>query len=207
MTIRYLIFIASLTAVISSCGNPAPLTVEPISAELNQKFLTGKGLDRHYFGTRDVVQYYQVSNFSNLPAAAVLNKLNNFVNTHYRFGKTDSLQNLTVLFYRKQLLVNYSKLVYASARDNEYRTLDGQTGNLVARIQYTLLTGKRQVARRMLFYTNGVKQLAQADTISLTPALSKGEGDRTDRHLYRVFTITPSPLERAGVRRFWRGLG
>jgi hypothetical protein len=66
-----------------SCNGHAAFTIEFISKEFNERFLTGEMLEPSYFSTKDVMQYYQVSNFSALLPKDQLAKLSVFTNFRY----------------------------------------------------------------------------------------------------------------------------
>lgn len=163
------IFLISLAFLGYSCNNHAPLLVEPISQEYNDSFLTGKGLDARYFSTKDVVQYYQVSNFSSLPPHVVLAKLGDFAKAHYPLNRIDSIKNLSLFFYEKKLFTDYSKQVYESARDNENRTLEGYADDLIAWIIYERLKNDNfKVVRSRYFISHhNQKPVELRDTFTL----------------------------------------
>ena len=154
----------------SSCDNKQEFSIKPISQEYNERFLTGKGLDARYFSTKDVVQYYQVSDFNSLSPPSLLTKLGAFVDVRYRAKMRDSVKNLNVLFYRKKWFAGYSKHLYESARDNEPRTLEGYSDDLVAWITYERLKGNDKKLIRIRYYfspAKGLKPLEQRDTVVL----------------------------------------
>jgi hypothetical protein len=152
-----------------SCNRHAALTIEPISKEFNERFLTGEMLDSSYFSTKDVMQYYQVSNFGALSPENLLAKLSWFTSSRYDLKKMDTVNNLTLFFYRKRMFVDYSDHLYESARDNENRTLEGYSNDLIAYITYERLkTDRRRVkVHKYLFTTNDYKPLGQTDTITV----------------------------------------
>ena len=126
----------SLILGFNSCGDNTNLVIEPISVEFNGRFLTGEGLDTHYFSTTDVMQYYQISGFEDIPSKELLAKLSNFVDTHYPLSKMTGVNELTVLFYQKRMFVDYSDHLFESARENENRRLEGYSDDLVAFIGF-----------------------------------------------------------------------
>jgi hypothetical protein len=167
MNIKYnTVFIAFFIVVVSSCNNS--LTIEPISKEMNDDFLTGEGLDTSYFNTYDVMQYYQISHYSTLSATELQGKLNKFVQNRYQLKKNDKLNNLTILFYKKKLFGDYEDIVFESARDNENRTLIGYEDNLIARTEFTRLKNENaKAAYWQLLYIKDSKPLSKIDTIEL----------------------------------------
>jgi hypothetical protein len=152
------------------CSNREELSVEPVSKEYNDQFLTGKGLDARFFSTKDVVQYYQVSRFNTLPPKVVLAKLNAFVNARYETSMRDSVSTLNVLFYKKRWFADYDKLVYEAARENENRSLDGHSDDLVAWITYQKVKGDNDklILGRFFFLNHASrKPLEERDTVDL----------------------------------------
>lgn len=165
-----ILFAASFITLYCSCSKNGELSVEPISQEYNEQFLTGKGLDTRFFSTKDVVQYYQVSDFNSSSPSIVLAKLGAFADVRYRARLRNNIKNLNVLFYQKKWFAGYSKHLYESARDNENRALEGYSDDLVAWITYEKLKGddKKLVrTRSYFFHANGGKPSEQRDTVAL----------------------------------------
>lgn len=160
---------ALLCLAILSCNRHSALTIEPISKEFNERFLTGEMMDRSYFSSKDVVQYYQVSNLGALSPKNLLAKLSGFTSSRYDLKKMDTVNNLTVLFYRKRMFVDYSDHLYESARDNDNRTLEGYSNDLMAYITYERLKTDRSKVKvhKYLFSTDDHKPVGQTDTITL----------------------------------------
>ena len=160
---------ALLSLYMLSCNRHAALTIEPISKEFNERFLTGEMMEPGYFSTKDVVQYYQVSNFGALSPKNLLAKLSGFTSSRYDLKKMDTVDNLTVFFYRKRMFVDYSDHLYESARDNDNRTLEGYSNDLMAYFTYERLkTDRRQVkVHKYLFSTDDHKSIERTDTITV----------------------------------------
>lgn len=161
--------LALLCLVMLSCNRYSALTIEPISKEFNERFLTGEMLEPSYFSTKDVMQYYQVYNFGDLSPKDLLAKLSGFTSSRYDLNKMDTVNNLTVLFYRKRMFVDYSDHLYESARDNDNRTLESYSNDLMAHISYERLkTDRRKVKiHKYLFPTDDDKPVEQTDTITV----------------------------------------
>jgi hypothetical protein len=165
-----ILFAASLVTLYCSCTKNNELSIEPISQEYNDRFVTGEGLDARYFSTKDVVQYYKVSGINNFTPQIVLVKLGAFTDAHYKANIRDNVQNLNVLFYREKWFAGYDKHLYESARDNENRTLEGHSDDMVAWITYERLKGDAvKVARTRSFlgHTADAKPLELRDTLAL----------------------------------------
>lgn|GEM_PF-1811695 len=164
------LFAASFITLYCSCTKNNELSIEPISQEYNNRFITGKGLDARYFSTKDVVQYYQVSGINDFTPQIVLVKLGAYTHTHYKANIRNGVQNLNVLFYRKKWLAGYDRHLYESARDNENRSLEGYSDDLVAWITYERLKGDaiKAVRTRSFFgHAAGGKPLELRDTLAL----------------------------------------
>jgi hypothetical protein len=163
--------IGALIMLSCSCSNQKTLLIEPISQEYNERFITLQGLDTSMFSKNDVVQYYQVSDYSDLPGDTVLARLSAFTNVHYKFNNTDlnSVNALNIFFYKKRLFVDYGKNLYTSARDNENKTLEGYSDDLLAWISYQRLKENKQkiIYNRYLFASKEYKALELRDTLSL----------------------------------------
>jgi hypothetical protein len=160
---------ALLCLAMLSCNRHAALIIEPISKDFNERFLTGEMLEPSYFSTKDVMQYYQVSNFDALSPRDLLAKLSGFTSSRYDLKKMDTVNDLTVLFYRKRIFVDYSDHLYESARDNENRTLEGYSNDLMAYITYERLKTDRRkiIVDRYLYPTDDDKPVEQTDTITV----------------------------------------
>jgi len=169
-TPKLIISAALFLTLFCGCGDKSEFSIEPINQEYNEQFLTGKGLDARYFSTKDVVQYYQVSDFNSLSPSNVLTKLGAFVDVRYRGNMRDSIKILNVLFYRKKWMAGYDKHLYESARDNENRTLEGYSDDLVVWMTYERVKGddkKLARTRSYFFPAKGFKPLEQRDTVVL----------------------------------------
>lgn len=142
-------FAISLLTLIGACSRNTKLVVEPINEELNHNFLTGERMDTNYFSTRDVMQYYQVSKYRGLPDHQILKQLDSFAIATYSSKKLDQLQKLSLLFYKKQMLVNYNDHLYESARDNDNRRLEGYADQLLAAIIFERI---KENPKRMSYY-------------------------------------------------------
>jgi hypothetical protein len=155
----------SLLTLIYSCRQNNELVVQPISEEFNNEFLTGK-LDKHYFSTRDVMQYYQVSNFSGLPDQQIFAKLDSFALSTFPLAKLNHLQMLTLLFYEKKMFIDYRDHLYESAQDNDTRRLEGYSDELLATITFERLKEdpKRMSFHRVL-YNKDKLRIKATDTI------------------------------------------
>lgn len=165
-----ILFAASFITLYCSCTKKTEPSIEPISQEYNDRFITGEGLDTRYFSTKNVVQYYQMSGFDDFTPNTMLDKLGAFTDARYKANIRDSVEELNVLFYRERWFAGYDKHLYESARDNENRTLEGHSDDLVAWITYKRLKSNAvKVARTRSFlgHTADARPLELRDTLAL----------------------------------------
>ena len=148
-----------------SCTNNNTMIIEPIDKEFNEQLLTGKGLDSNLFSMKELLQYYQISNFSNLTQNDFQLKLNEFVSENY---KINNFSNFTILFYKKENFVNYSKYVYEAARDNQNGSIEEYKSNLIAKI--VIIKAKddlEKAVRHTTLYDKDSVVLEKIDKINL----------------------------------------
>ena len=150
------------------CNRDQAFMIEPIDAEFNVRLRTGKGLRPELFSTTDVLQYYQIDNCSNLRSADLKRKLNDFSDKYYKQKRLAKIQQLTILFYQKQLFTDYGDHLYECARDNENGTLNGYADYLKARIYFIKLsTDSNKVVRHTNIYNAGNKTVSSIDTLQI----------------------------------------
>ncbi|TDQ07131.1 hypothetical protein [Pedobacter metabolipauper] len=127
------------------------LKIEPIDSSLNERLRTGKGLDLRLFSTKEVFQYYEISNYSQFSSVDFQLKLDDFVKQQYTIRDIAAANNFTILFYKKAFLVNYEGHVYEAARDEENGTLSDYKDNLIALIRYTKGNHGLLIRQRVLY--------------------------------------------------------
>ena len=148
-----------------NCTNNNTMIIAPIDKEFNEQLLTGKGLDSIFFSTKELLQYYQISNFSHLSQNDFQLKLDEFVSKNY---KINNFSDFTILFYKKESFVNYSDYVYEAARDNQNGSIEEYKSNLVAKIVLVKQKGDQEKTdRHMTHYDRGVVVFDKIDRISL----------------------------------------
>jgi hypothetical protein len=141
------------------------MIIESIDKEFNEQLLTGKGLDSNLFSTKELLQYYQISNFSHLSQNDFQLKLNEFVSKNY---KLNNFSNFTILFYKKESFVNYSDYVYEAARDNQNGSIEEYKSNLIAKIVIVkVIDDQEKVVRYTTLYDNDLVVFEKIDKISL----------------------------------------
>ncbi|RZL20474.1 MAG: hypothetical protein EOO89_00100 [Pedobacter sp.] len=154
----------SLLTLIYSCNQQNDLVVQPISEEFNHEYLTG-GLDKNFFNTIDVTQYYQVSNYRNLTDKQILTKLDSFAMASFPPVKFPDIQELTLLFYKKKLFVDYKDHLYESAREDENRHLEGYSDELLAIVTFERIKeNPKKISFDRIVY-NGIHHITANDTI------------------------------------------
>ena len=84
-----------------SCNNNKDMIIDPIDFEFNKQLLTGEGLDPNLFNTKDILQYYQVSNYNDLSKNALELKLDEFITQNYKITDVEGATDFTILFYKK----------------------------------------------------------------------------------------------------------
>ncbi|RZL16450.1 MAG: hypothetical protein EOO89_11500 [Pedobacter sp.] len=158
----------SLLILCYSCTHPKEIAVEPINEEFNNEYLTGKGLDTNFFNTTDVMQYYQVSNHDGLNADQILSNLHDFSMASYPPAKLVHIQQLTILFYKKKLFVDYRDHLYESARDNDTRRLYDYGDELLASISFERIKNDpKKMSLKEFLYDKDKFKKELIDTISV----------------------------------------
>jgi hypothetical protein len=149
-----------------SCHQKNELLIQPIDKSFNQALLTGKGLDKRLYSTKEVMQYYQVSNYADLPGDRLLSALDSFALASFSPAKINHVQQVTVLFYPKNLLVDYQDQLYVSARENDNGRLIGYDKDLLASVSYEKIkeNARKMLVRRLLYQQNKL-WLKTTDTI------------------------------------------
>ena len=149
-----------------NCTSPPALQITPVDAELNHQLLTGEGLDARLFDVRQPVQYYEAANLDALAPEAAQVALDSFVRHQYTHADLEHLQQLTVLFYRPMLLVDYRTEAYEAARDSEMGFLAEHHDALAAQVRLEKLGGpaQRWVWSRVLYHQQAIR-LRATDTL------------------------------------------
>jgi hypothetical protein len=144
------------------------MTIEPIDKEFNEQLLTGKGLDANLFNLKEVLQYYQVSNYEELSDDELELKLDAFIIETYKIKEPANYNELSILFYKKQEGINYSKQLYESARDNQNGMLEEHKSNLVSIIRIERIKEvDDRLIRHKIFYKKDKDAIERTDTLSI----------------------------------------
>jgi hypothetical protein len=77
------------------------MTTTPVDEELNEKLVSGKGLDPNYFSTRNIFQYYEISDFKQLPENDFETTLDDFIINQYAFADVSKSDEFIIRFYKK----------------------------------------------------------------------------------------------------------
>lgn len=152
-----------------SCNNNKDIIIEAIDFEFNKQLLTGEGLDPNLFNTKDILQYYQVSNYNDLSKNALELKLDEFITQNYKITDVEGATDFTILFYKKNSIVNYSEYLYEAARDNQNGGIAEYKENLIAKIRLTKAKeSKEKIIRKLTIYDNDLVVLDNENTIQLS---------------------------------------
>lgn len=129
------------------------MTIIPVDEELNEKLVSGKGLDPNYFSTKNIFQYYEISDFKHLPENDFKTTLDDFIIKQYAFADVSKSDEFIIRFYKKKILTDYGDHVYEAARDDESGSIWEHQDNLAAMIWLSALDkGNKKVVRRLIRY-------------------------------------------------------
>ena len=157
-----------LIGTVFGCAKTSTMTIEPIDKELNGRLLTGKNLDTRLFSTKDLLQYYEVSDFSGLNPAAIQEKIDSFIKAKYKSTDLSHANQITFLFYKKDLFTDYGKYVYEAARDTEAGFLSDYPDKLVSQVEFLKIKGDaNKVLRRRTVYQKEEILLSKEDTLNI----------------------------------------
>ena len=157
-------FFLSIIINFYSCNNNKDMIIDPKDSEFNKQLLTGEGSDPNLFNTKDILQYYQVSNYNDLSK-----KLNEFITQNYKIADVDGATDFTILFNKKKSMVNYSEYLYEAARDNQNGGIAEYKENLIAKIRLTKAKeSKEKIIRKLTIYDNDLVVLDNENTIQLS---------------------------------------
>lgn len=150
-----------------SCNNNKYMIIDPIDLEFNKQLLTAKGLDPNLFNPKEILQYYQISNYSDLSKKELELKFDEFIIQNYKFEDIRSTTDFSILFYKKKTMVNYSRYLYEAARDNQNGSITEFKENLVAKIKLTNLkeNKEKKIVRKLICYYNDLVVINKEDTI------------------------------------------
>lgn len=144
------------------------MTIEPIDKEFNQRLLDAEHLDDRLYSTKDLLQYYEVSGFENLKPEGIQKEIDSFITANYKLENVVIPNQLTFLFYKKELMTDYGKYVYEAARETETGLLPDYNNNLLSRVQFSKVPGNNnKIVRARMVYDNNIKLLVLHDTIDV----------------------------------------
>jgi hypothetical protein len=143
------------------------MTIEPIDKEFNEQLLTGKGLDSNLFSTKEIIQYYKIGNYEELKAEEFTLKLNQFIIENYKFNDIKDKKDFTLLFYKNDILADYNKYLYESARDNQNGYLENYSENLVLKIRLKAKSDLNKIKSQISFYKKNKYEKEYNDNIIL----------------------------------------
>ncbi len=144
------------------------MTIEPIDKELNGRLLTGKNLDTRLFSTKDLLQYYEVSDYKGLKPEAIQKKIDGFIKAKYKSSDLSQANQITFLFYKKDIFTDYRKYVYEAARDTEAGFLSEYPDRLVSQVEFLKIKGDDiKILRRRTVYRKEEILLSKEDTVNI----------------------------------------
>ena len=159
--------VALLIFALSGCKTANTFSISPIDEEFNAKLLTGKDLDKSFFSSRDLLQYYEVSGQEGLSETDLLNRLDQYVATHYKLDTLKTMKTLSIFFYEKTAFSDYSKSLYRDVRESENGSLPDQKDHLIALFSYKrLLEGRGGIQRNRFIYQDTKSIIDKTDTIA-----------------------------------------
>ncbi len=144
------------------------MTIEPIDKEFNQRLLDAEHLDDRLYSTKDLLQYYEISGFENTVPEIVQKHIDSFITANYNLENVVIPNQLTILFYKKELTADYGKHVYEAARETETGLIPDYNNNLLSRVQFSKAPGNdNKILRARIVYDNNTKLLVLHDTLEL----------------------------------------
>lgn len=148
------------------------MTIEPIDKELNGRLLTGKNLDARLFSTRDLLQYYEVSDYKGFKPEDIQKKIDSFINAKYKSSDLSQANQITFLFYKKDIFTDYREYVYEAARDTEAGFLSEYPDRLVSQLEFLKIKGDAlKILRRRTVYQKEEILLSKEDTVNIKAVL------------------------------------
>lgn len=150
-----------------SCSNNA-VAIEPIDAELNQQILTGNGLDNNLFNRKEITQYYQISNYEELPTTKLEDELNNYVSVNYNLKQLATFRQVNIIFYQKRLFKDYSDHLYTLVQESDSGYLTDYKDDLVGVVSFKQLKGKNgKLLRKTRIIQNSENTFRHTDTLTV----------------------------------------
>jgi len=117
-----LFFIILITSNLYNCKMNNNMIIKPIDKELNEGFLTGKGLYSNLFNTTGVIQYYTIKNYD---TTDFIPKIEQFIIKQYKYEDIIKTKQVIISLYKERFLGYSRRSLYESARDNEFGGIEG----------------------------------------------------------------------------------
>ena len=159
--------------------------IDAVDKELNTSLMTLKGLDSRLFSTKEKLQYFEISGFSDLKPSDLKLKLTEFITKNYNLNEISKADEFTFMFYKKSLFVDYREYVYEAARDTERGTIEEYKDNLIAQVWFTNSTDRKSI-RHVALYNKDIQLLNEADTIEIKSITRKSTASSATKRLASV---------------------
>ena len=159
--------VALLVFALSGCKTATTFSITPIDKAFNAKLLNGKDLDKSFFSSSDLLQYYEVSGQNGLSETELLTRLDQYVAAHYKLDTLKNMKTLSIFFYEKTTFSDYSKSIYRDVRESENGSLPDQKDHLIALFSYKRLLGEQGgIQRNRFVYKDTKNVIDKTDTIA-----------------------------------------
>lgn len=161
MKVKYL----SVLVVVSlcACAKRDGIVIEPIDEELNRQLITGERLNVNLFSSRNIVQYYQISNSDTDKSQELRAAIDEMIQRNYSPTMISSFETMIIHIYRKGIFDNYEDEVYQAARDNEFGSLDNRNGDKIGLVYFRTIN--RKLVREVILYHKDSILHAATDTV------------------------------------------
>ena len=124
-------------------------------------------MDKAFFSSTELLQYYEISGQESLASPDLLSKLDDYIKQRYDFGKLPHMKRLTIFFYEKTLFNDYSKSLYRDVRESENGSLPDQKDHLIALFGYNRFPNQPDALERNRYiYKDAKNVIDKTDTIS-----------------------------------------
>ena len=177
---KHFLVILAVSSVFSCTNNK--FKIEAVDKDLNSSLITLKGLDARLFSSKEKLQYFEISGYSELKAVNLKNKLTVFITKNYNLDEISKADEFTFMFYKKSPFVNYRKYVYEAARDTERGIIEEYKDNLVAQVWFTKSADGKSI-RHATIYDKEVQLLNEADTIEIKSTSTKNTASSAVKQL------------------------
>lgn len=161
---KYWLAIAGI-ALITSCKQQQ-VTIAAIDKEVNEKLISGTGLDSNLFSRGDLFQYFQVEGYESASHEEVLQSASKLVEKDYSPLLQRKTYNSVTFYFYKQGTAYSTAAIYDAVRDSELGNIEGHNDDLLAKIIYSKLPGNAhaEIAQQYV-YKGTIVVLEKTDTL------------------------------------------